>query len=124
ERSRNMLITSGGSSEDRITNSFSGTTGLVAVNQSAGSFNQQVNVMAIGLGATIGPGDLLGDSALATVSGASSNSLQQGAPRASSDVIDNSFTGFSGIAQVSQSAGDLNVIGNTLAISVTEMTLP
>src|SRR5262249_3782434 len=114
QRSGNTLTTSGGSSEDRITGSFNNTTGLVAVNQSSGSLNQQVNVVVIGLGATVGPTDALADSALAAVSGASNNILKQGAPRSRADVIDGSFTDFHGIAQVNQSAGDLNVIGNTL----------
>src|SRR5258708_7734000 len=54
QRSGNTLITSGGSSEDRITGSFNNTSGLVGVNQSSGSLNQQINVVVIGLGATIG----------------------------------------------------------------------
>jgi hypothetical protein len=124
QRSGNTLITSGGSSEDRITGSFNNTTGLVAVNQSSGSLNQQVNVVVIGLGASVGTTDALADSALAAVSGANDNTLKQGAPRSRADMIDGSFTDFHGIAQVNQSAGDLNVIGNALAISVTEMTLP
>jgi hypothetical protein len=124
QRSGNTLITSGGSSEDRITGSFNNTTGLVAVNQSSGSLNQQVNVVVIGLGANVGSTDALSDSALAGVSGATDNTLKQGAARSRADVIDGSFGNFHGIAQVNQSAGDLNVISNTLAVSVTEMTLP
>jgi len=125
QRSGNTLITSGGSSEDRIAGSFGGTTGLVGVNQSSGSLNQQFNVMMIGLGVTIDPTSAqLGDSLLATVNGGAANSLQEGTPRPRSDSIDGSFAGFHGAAQVSQSAGDLNAIGQTMAISVIQVNLP
>jgi hypothetical protein len=124
ERSGNQLITSGGSSEDRITGSLGGTTGLVGINQSAGSLNQQRNVMLVGLGATVGSNAaLLADTSLATVHG-TNNTLQEGSPRPRADVIDGSFAGFRGAAQISQSAGDLNVIGNSMAISVIELTPP
>ncbi len=124
QNSGNTLITSGGTSEDRMTDAFNNNSGLVQVNQSSGSLNQQHHVIVIGLGATIGPSDVLADSALAAVSGANDNTLKQGTSRPRADMIDGSFGNFHGIAQVTQSAGDLNVIGSTLAISVTEMTLP
>jgi len=51
----NTLISSGGEREDRISNSFGRTVGIVGANQSAGNLNQQANVLVLGIGATFGP---------------------------------------------------------------------
>jgi hypothetical protein len=123
--SGNTLITSGGSSEDRISGSFGGSSGLLGINQSSGSLNQQANVMLIGLGTSATPSAAqLADATLASVSGGSNNTASEGVPRPRSDVIDGSFTGFHGAAQISQSAGDMNTISNNMAIAVMPGVLP
>jgi hypothetical protein len=43
-------------------------------------------------------------------------------PRA--DILIDSFAGFRGVAQVNQSAGDLNVMGNYVGVSLTTLTPP
>ncbi len=40
-----------------------------------------------------------------------------------SDIIRDSFSNTSAIVQITQSAGDLNVLGNNLALSFREVTL-
>ena len=116
----NTIVTSGGAREDRIQNSFGGTVGIVGINQSAGNLNNQANVMVItlGMGSEFVP---LEDSSLGAVN--SGNRLIQGPPGPKSDVILDSFYGFRGLAQVSQSAGDLNSVSNKMNLSFSTMTL-
>ena len=45
-----------------------------------------------------------------------------GGPR--SDTIAGGFQGFRGVAQITQAAGDLNVVNNMLAVSVVAVALP
>ena len=118
---KNSVIVYGGEREDRISNSFGGAVGIVGVNQSAGSLNQQVNVVVLGIGVALGPGVVaLGDAALGET--IADNSASGSSNRA--DIITDSFTGFRGIAQVNQSSGDLNVLGNTLGFSFTRINVP
>ena len=118
---KNTVIVYGGEREDRISNSFGGAVGVVGVNQSAGSLNQQVNVVVLGIGVALGPGVVaLGDATLGET--IADNSASGSSNRA--DIITDSFTGFRGIAQVNQSSGDLNVLGNTLGFSFTRINVP
>ena len=118
---KNSVIVYGGEREDRISNSFGGAVGIVGVNQSVGSLNQQVNVVVLGIGVALGPGVVaLGDADLGGT--IADNSVSSGGNR--SDIITDSFTGFRGIAQVNQSSGDLNVLGNTLGFSFTRINVP
>ncbi len=113
----NTVTTGGGQRENLIEGSFGGTAGLVGVNQSAGNLNQQANILVMGIG--LGrDADLLsmGDSELQAVS--TGNKLIRNGPEAQhTDSISGSFTGFRGIAQLSQTSGDLNNAGNFLGIS-------
>lgn len=115
---KNTVIAYGGEREDRISNSFGGGSGIVGVNQSAGNLNQQVNVVVLGIGIALGPEVVaLADADLGeTIAG---NSVSSNGSGNRADIITDSFTGFRGIAQVSQSAGDSNTMGNTLGLSFT-----
>lgn len=116
----NTMVTSGAAREDRIQNSFGGTIGIAAINQSAGNLNNQANVMVINLGAD--PEFVaLEESSLGAVN--SGNRLIQGPPGPKSDVIVDSFAGFRGLAQINQSAGDLNSVSNTMNVSLSSVTL-
>jgi len=121
-RQDNTLLSTGGAREARMTNSFGGTVGIVGVNQSAGSLNQQANVLVLGLGVSLEAGMAsLGDSSLGEVN--AGNSLTQGQAGSRADIISDSFLNFRGIAQVIQSSGDLNVVGNYLAVSTQVMNV-
>jgi len=118
---KNTVIVYGGEREDRISNSFGGAVGIVGVNQSAGSLNQQVNVVVLGIGVALGPEAVaLGDAALGET--VADNSASGSGNRA--DIITDSFTGFRGIAQVNQSSGDLNILGNTVGFSFIRINVP
>jgi hypothetical protein len=117
----NTVISVGGEYENRISHSFGGAAGIVGVNQSAGSLNQQVNVLVLGLGVALGPDVVaLGDQDLGGT--IAENSVSSGGHR--SDYITDSFTGFRGIAQVNQSSGDLNIVGNSLGFSFIRVNVP
>jgi hypothetical protein len=118
---KNTVISTGGEYENRITNSFGGGVGIVGVNQSAGSLNQQVNVLVLGIGVALGPEVVaLGDADLGGT--IAENSVSSGGHR--SDIITDSFAGFRGIAQVNQSSGDLNIVGNAVGFSFTRTNVP
>ncbi len=112
----NTVVVNGGERSTQIANSFGNTAGIVGVNQSAGSANNQLNVLAMAVGDTLGPDALpMGDTTLGQVSSGKRDAQAGNGPRA--DVIENSFANFRGIAQVNQSSGDVNSVGNVMGIS-------
>ena len=122
KRTDNTVISDGGERETRIANSFGGTVGIVGVNQSAGSLNQQANVLVLNIGLALDASmAALADSALGEVN--SGNSHTQGAVGSRADVLMDSFQNFRGIAQVAQSSGDVNAVGNYLGISTQVMNI-
>ena len=122
-RRDNSVTVTGGNRETHITDSFAGTSGIVGINQSAGNLNQEVNSLSLAIGATAGSNvDAIGDSTLSNVS--SNNTLTTSGTGSRSDTISNSFANFTGIAQVTQSSGDLNMIGNHIGISITSQVGP
>lgn len=124
QRINNTVISSGGERENRIANSFGETAGIVGANQSAGNLNQQANVLVLGLGSGSGPGLVaLGDATLGDIS--TNNTLERKGPAGPrAEIITDAFSGFRGIAQVNQSSGDLNIMGNSVGLSVRVLTLP
>jgi len=117
EMSRNNLSTVGGNRQDLIRGSLRGNLGVIGVNQAAGSLNYQTNTLVLAIGGLI----TLTDVELADVQ--SSNTLAQRDTGTRSDVIEASFAGTQGIVQVSQAAGDLNQLGNTIGLSFREINL-
>jgi hypothetical protein len=114
----NTFIFSNLDSKDQITNSFGGFSGIAQVNQSSGSINNQGNVVA---------------AAVTTNGSAAADAeamLEQDNPNCYyhhddndrnvtkfNDTIDGSFGGFTGLAQVNQSAGFNNNQNNAVALS-------
>lgn len=117
-RADNTLTVAGGVRETHITDSFTGSSGIAGINQSAGSLNQESNVLLMALGGTLGADVMqVGDGTLSVVS--TNNTLNQGGGGTRTDSMTNSFGGYTGIAQVAQSAGDMNTISNRIVIGVT-----
>jgi hypothetical protein len=80
-----------------------------------------VNVVVLGIGVALGPDVVaLGDAALGET--IADNSATGSSNRA--DIITDSFAGFRGIAQVNQSSGDLNVVGNSVGFSFVRTNVP
>jgi len=116
----NTLQIAGGDRSNVIDGSFKGGTGVVGINQSTGSLNQLNNVLALALGVGGGATVAMGDVSLSAVH--SDNTIEQSdtAPTSREDrITGGSFDGFVGIAQVNQSAGDLNQINSTIMASAT-----
>lgn len=98
---------------DSIDYSFNNFTGLAQVNQSAGYMNNQNNVVALAADKNGGI-VALADSAL-SMSNTYNNAFISNAYFSNS--INNSFQHFTGLAQVSQSAGSMNNQANVVAIA-------
>jgi hypothetical protein len=117
EQHDNVVISSNSTQQARIEGSFNGMTGIVGVNQTAGSGNNQINAMAVGVGVLLGQDAIvLHDTDLDVMTGDDDGPGDQPPPE--TPTIVDSFQGFRGIAQVSQANGNLNQVQNTLTISV------
>jgi hypothetical protein len=109
----------GNLSEDRIDNAFSAASGIVGINQSAGSMNNQDNAVALALGdfAVFALGEIdLGQT--------NTWNLVDVIDLIRTDTITGaSFDNFDGIAMVNQSAGSLNNQANLIDIAVSGSTV-
>ena len=96
--------------------SFSHNTGVVGVNQSAGSQNSTANLVGIAYG---GSGTVLAASdALLAGTHAPSGAAEQTTPtNYQASISDQAFQGTRGVVQVNQVAGALNQAVNTLTVS-------
>jgi hypothetical protein len=105
---------------DTITASFSGASGVVGINQAAGSLNNQNNALAIAVGDpavyALGEADLGQFNTYNYV-----DTIDQ----IRTDTIDGgSFDGFAGVAMVNQSSGSVNNQANIVDIAITnELTV-
>ena len=116
EKHGNVVVSSNSTHHERIEGSFNDVTGIVGVNQSAGSANNQINAIAIGVGVILGTDAIaLQDNELDSAT-AEEVPLESSTPGSPSVV--NSFRGFQGIAQVSQANGNQNSVQNVLSVSV------
>lgn len=103
-------------------NAFAGSTGLLSVNQVAGSGNAQLNVFALGnAGAVIAASGPTGldDAALAAVAGSNPTEGAE-APRGlrQVEIADGAFHGSQGVVQVNQTAGVGNVSANAIVLQL------
>jgi hypothetical protein len=109
----NVVNTPGAVHDDRIVDSFNGNLGIIGVNQSSGSLNQQLNLLVMGTGALIELPPIQ-DAELDEVRGA--GQVAEVAGDIGGSIVD-SFGDFGGVAQVTQASGNANTIRNVLAIS-------
>jgi hypothetical protein len=102
-----------------IHGSFNATSGVVGVNQAAGSLNNQANMVALTFGDDAGPaGTLLSEAVLAQVGNEGDNSFDKREDTETNATITDSFNDFNGVAQVNQVAGNFNQVANVLGVSV------
>jgi hypothetical protein len=117
DASDNAVVSSGSAREDSIVDSFGGTVGVVGVNQSSGNLNQQSNLLILGAGLGITTDlFLLEEDDLGDVF--PEDLVLEGPSGARTETLVGSFSEFQGVAQVTQTSGDLNVLQNVLGISV------
>lgn len=118
----NTVRSAGGDREDRIQVSFFRSSGVVGVNQTAGNLNQQSNIMVLteATEPVAGLFNTLSSSALEQVVAANAGSIEPNTEEGlRSDFMHGSFVEFRGLAQINQSAGDLNVVQNGMLVSLT-----
>ncbi len=110
--------------QDLIETSFQNNLGVMGINQSAGTSNTQSNVLLLTVGSAsttnIQGATPVAEEDLDRVSASNILREERGTRR---DVIRNSFSNSSGIAQVTQSAGDLNIQTNAIVFSFRETYL-
>lgn len=97
---------------DVISDSVKANVGIIGINQAAGNCNQQSNVFVMPLGG----GAALNDAELTTISTGQENEIPE-IIGDRMDLINNSFTDTRGVVQITQSAGDGNILRNRMAIS-------
>ncbi len=104
--------------------SFQNTVGVIGINQSAGTSNSQSNVLLMTVGSASTPNiqgvTPVAEEDLDRVRASDILQEERGTRR---DIIKNSFSNSSGIFQVTQSAGDVNIQTNTIIFSFTETYL-
>lgn len=116
EKRDNAIADGGSIHEERIVGSFNGSNGIVGVNQSAGSANNQINAVAVGVGVMLGTeATVLHTTDLETVT-TEEEATEEATPIRPG--ILGSFQGYQGIAQVSQASGDQNVVRNVVSVSI------
>jgi hypothetical protein len=125
-RGNTLTLIDPGPSEVTIQNSFNNGSGVVGINQTAGNLNQQLNVVAIGIGLNVGPDAIqMGDAQLGQIGTDQDNSKTlQGPESTGQNTLADSFNDFTGIAQISQVTGDLNRVTQVIGVSVTTMGAP
>jgi hypothetical protein len=114
----NSLITGNTSYQATIGGqSFSGATGIVAVNQAAGNMNSQLKAVTVCVGNATA---VLNNSQLSQVN--SNNNIQvQGPMTCKVSLDDGTFQDFKGVASVTQVAGNLNQVATSLRININSM---
>lgn len=125
-RGNTLTLTDPGPSDVTIDGSFNNGAGIVGINQSAGNLNQQLNVVAIGIGLNIGPDAIqMGDAQLGQIGTDADNAKTLNGPEGTGqNKLADSFNDFTGIAQISQVTGDMNRVTQVIGVSVTTMGAP
>jgi hypothetical protein len=125
-RGNSLLLRNTGPRSVSITDSFNGGTGIVGINQSAGNMNQQLSVVAVAVGTNVGPEAIhLGDAQLGQIGTAADNTLEEeGVQGPRTNTLSNSFNDFHGIAQISQTTGDMNRVTQSIGVSITTPGAP
>lgn len=125
-RGNTLTLIDPGPSDVTIQSSFNNGSGIVGINQTAGNLNQQLNVVAIGIGLNVGPDAIqMGDAQLGQIGTDADNSKTlQGPEGTGQNQLADSFNDFTGIAQVSQVTGDMNWVTQVIGVSITTMAAP
>ncbi|HBB55838.1 MAG TPA: hypothetical protein DCZ49_06590 [Hyphomonadaceae bacterium] len=105
--------------ENRIDQAFNGASGVVQVNQAIGVGNSQANLFALAFAPASAEADVFALSDIGLSQVASDNEAANGEIVINArNTISQSFGNFSGAAQVSQTAGALNLVANAITINI------
>lgn len=118
-------LRTGGALVARIDNSFNDMVGIASVNVAAGSMNQQLNMLSLTFGRSVESiTPILAEASLAQIGTEQDNLLVEDATSVKEQSVNNSFNNFVGIVQGSAVAGNMNRVGNLLAVSVQTVGAP
>jgi len=113
----NNTVTTGNVNRSNvIENILDGSVGIAQINQNSGTLNRNLNALGIAIGLSTGSAVIINEASLAAAASGVQYNVD-GPYQASSRI--SGITNFTGIAQIAQSAGDGNVVSNSLAIGVT-----
>ncbi len=114
----NVLESAGGRKTDIMQDSLVNYTGIVGVNQSAGSLNTEHNTLSLVIGGAVS----LTEAELSGVRSNNNTVVQKGSTQRGDMILD-CFRNTQGVVQITQAAGDMNVLGNNIAFSHREISL-
>jgi hypothetical protein len=125
-RDNRLTVRLPGATSVTIDGSFNNGSGIVGINQTTGNLNQQLSVVAVGIGLNVGPDAIqVGDAQLGQIGTEADNRRSDdGTLDTGHNSLTNSFNDFSGIAQVSQVTGDMNRVTQVGGVSVTRTGAP
>lgn len=125
-RDNRLTVRQAGVTSVTIDGSFNDGSGIVGINQTTGNLNQQLSVVAVGIGLDVGPDAIqIGDAQLGQIGTEADNRRSDdGTLDTGHNSLANSFNDFSGIAQVSQVTGDMNRVTQVVGVSVTRTGAP
>ncbi len=111
--------------QDLIETSFQNNLGVTGINQSAGTSNSQTNILLMTVGGATSTTNIQGATPVAEedLDRVSASNILREDRDTRRDIIKNSFSNSSGISQVTQSAGDVNIQTNTIVFSFRETYL-
>jgi hypothetical protein len=116
--SGNRVTDGGAAQSNSMTNAFNGSSGLVQVNQTSGMLNAQTNIAAIAFGGSGGAITLTDEALMLAAPPPTDNEVSMAeATRPRTNVLENSFSDFSGVAQVNQTTGNLNRVTNVVTFT-------
>ena len=99
-----------------IENILDGSTGIAQINQNSGNLNRGLNALGIAIGFGKGDAVIITEGNLAAASSGAQYNFE-GSLQGSNTI--SGVRNFSGIGQIAQTAGDGNVLVNSLAIGIT-----
>jgi hypothetical protein len=108
----------GGSLSNSIENAFNDASGYAGINQSAGSANQQLNLLALSFGEAGAGSQPLGDAELSVVGIRGNVETEVLDDPLRNNSINNSFNNYRGVVQLHQTAGHANQVSNTINASI------
>jgi hypothetical protein len=100
-------------------NAFQNATGVIGVNQSAGNCNNQDNAVAMAVGSDPTASLAEADLGMVTANGL----LIEFDVDKTDEIVDYAFSSAHGVLSVNQSSGNCNNQGNTVAVSISHMTM-
>lgn len=116
--SNEMQANGSNNRKNAIEDSFNRNTGIIGVNQSSGNYNIQSNNLLMAVGGLVSLDNIELEEVISF-----DNVVNQDESGDRLNLVRNSFSNTYGIVQLTQTSGDMSVLGNNLALSIREIKL-